>query len=53
MEAIKAVKKNAYNIGANAIVAVDIDINDMNGNGVIVSVNGTAVFIEKEEQVES
>lgn len=53
VEAIKAVKKNAYNIGANAIVAVDIDINDMNGNGVIVSVNGTAVFIEKEEQVES
>lgn len=41
------VKKLAYERGANAIIAVDIDVSDLNGNGVMVSVNGTAVIIEK------
>lgn len=48
-EAFQIIKQKAYSMGANAIVAVDIDINDLNGNGVMVSVNGTAVLIESIE----
>lgn len=45
-------KEKACNIEADAIVAIDIDINDLNGKGVMVSVNGTAVKLESENAAE-
>lgn len=37
------VKDLAYQRKADAIISVDVDISDLNGNGILVSVNGTAV----------
>lgn len=47
--AIEQLTKKAAEAGADAIVALDIDISDLNGRGVLVSANGTAVKIAKTE----
>jgi uncharacterized protein YbjQ (UPF0145 family) len=44
--AFDVLKEKAYNTNADAVVAIDIDISDLNGKGVMVSVNGTAVKLE-------
>lgn len=43
--AIDALKKRAKDLGANAVIGVDVDMSDLNGNGVVVSANGTAVYM--------
>ena len=43
-ETIEALKAEARRTESNAIIAMDIDITDLNGNGVLVSANGTAVY---------
>lgn len=39
--------ESALNVGANAVIGVDFDINVLSNNMMLVSVNGTAVKIEK------
>lgn len=45
--AIDAMKVNASNCGANGIIAVDVDVSSIQANAVMVSANGTAVLIKK------
>lgn len=40
---------NCLNEGANAVIGVDFDITTLHNNMIVVSANGTAVFIEKIE----
>lgn len=47
-EAVEMLVDKATSLGANAIVGVDIDVCDLNGHGMMVSANGTAVVVEKE-----
>ena len=47
--AVESMRENALQMEANAIVGVDVDISDLNGNAVIVSANGTAVKVRKVE----
>ncbi len=47
--AIEQLSKLSIDEGADAIVALDIDISDLNGTGIPVSDNGTAVKIRKHE----
>jgi len=46
--ALEAVKNSAKTKGANAIIGLDIDISDLNGNGILVSANATAVYVMSE-----
>ena len=51
VEAISRAIKQARSIGANAIVALDIETSDVGGEGsfiTLLSATGTAVVIEKE-----
>jgi uncharacterized protein YbjQ (UPF0145 family) len=51
VEAISRAIKQARGIGANAIVALDMETSDMGGEGsfiTLLSATGTAVVIEKE-----
>lgn len=47
-KAMDQLKEKAANIGANAVLGVDIDINDLNGKGISVSINGTAAYLIPE-----
>jgi uncharacterized protein YbjQ (UPF0145 family) len=49
--AISHLKTKAATLGANAIIGIDIDIQDLNGRGMMVSANGTAVQIEPIDQI--
>lgn len=51
-KALESLKENAKRMGANAVIGVDIDISDLNGKGVLVSANGTAVFVIPENYIE-
>ena len=46
--AIREMMEQAQRLGANAIIGVDLDFETIGGNGsmLMVSANGTAVFIE-------
>lgn len=48
LTAMKAMVDNAFDLGANAIIGVDIDYETIGGKGsmIMVSVTGTAVRIE-------
>ena len=50
LEAIQRVKRKALNIGANAVVGLDIETSDvgLQLGVVVISVTGTAVILEKE-----
>ena len=48
-KAMDALKWNAAKMGADAIIGVDVDIQDLNGRGMMVSANGTAVEIKPKE----
>lgn len=48
--ALDKVKQSAFNIGANALIGVDFDINTIGNNMVIASVDATAVLIEPEDK---
>jgi uncharacterized protein YbjQ (UPF0145 family) len=48
-KAMDALKWNAAKMGADAIIGVDVDIQDLNGRGMMVSSNGTAVEIKPKE----
>ncbi len=56
--ALEDLKAKARSAKGNAIIGLDIDITDLNGNGILVSANGTAVycipdkFEEKKKQFE-
>jgi len=47
--ALKEMKENAANMGANAIVGVDLDYETVGSNGgmLMVTASGTAVFAEE------
>ena len=45
--ALENIINDALNIGANAIIGIDFDITTLSNNIIVVSVNGTAVKIEK------
>lgn len=51
-KALETLRKSALSVGANAVVNVDIDISDLNGHGILVSVNGTPVYIVPEKFLE-
>ncbi|MCC8142166.1 MAG: YbjQ family protein [Lachnospiraceae bacterium] len=42
--------ENALNLGANALLSIDFDILTIANNMIVTCANGTAVFIEKEEE---
>lgn len=44
-KALRELRDAAKNMGANAVVSTDIDISDLDGHGILVSANGTPVFI--------
>ena len=46
-KAVDQLKVQAAMLHANAVIGIDIDIQDLNGHGMMVSTNGTAVIIEK------
>lgn len=48
--ALENMTKVALSIGANAIIGIDFDITTLSNNIIAVSVNGTAVKIEKNEE---
>ncbi|MCU0406887.1 MAG: YbjQ family protein [Ignavibacteriaceae bacterium] len=45
-DAFKIIRKKAYNLGANAVVGVDLDYGDLRGTMLMLVVNGTAVKVE-------
>lgn len=45
-EALYIIKEKALRLGANALIGVDFDIMTIAGNMIVVSANGTAVFIQ-------
>ena len=46
-KAMENLKHKAVNMGTNAIIGVDFDLMTLSNNMIVVSVNGTAVKIEK------
>lgn len=46
--ALEKLKEMAISRGAGAVISVDIDISDLNGRGILVSANGTAVMIKRK-----
>lgn len=42
--------ENSINVGANALIGVDFDVTTLENNVMVVSVNGTAVKIQKVEK---
>lgn len=46
-KAMENLKHKALNMGTNAIIGVDFDLMTLSNNMIVVSVNGTAVKIEK------
>lgn len=55
-EAIERIKYNAYEIGANCVVGLSIDMDEISGKGksmFMLTVIGTAVIIEKESKTNS
>lgn len=51
-KAIEDIRAKARRLGANAIINVDIDIADLAGKGVLVSANGTPVYIVQQGFIE-
>lgn len=49
--AIDLLESKAFETGANAVIGVDMDVNDLNNHGVMVSINGTAVLVTKDEKL--
>jgi uncharacterized protein YbjQ (UPF0145 family) len=45
-KAIYKLKEKAYNLGANAVIGVDLDYGDLRGSMLMLVVNGTAVLVE-------
>ncbi|MCI8389973.1 MAG: YbjQ family protein [Roseburia sp.] len=41
--------EKALNVGANAVIGVDLDLMTLTNNMIVVSANGTAVLIEEEK----
>ena len=50
-KAINIMKQNAFRIGADAIIGIDIDVMITNANMVITCANGTAVCLKKKESL--
>jgi len=50
-ESISKMKDTAHNLGANAIIGIDIDyqVVGKNGSMILVSVNGTAVYAQESQ----
>ncbi len=48
--AIESLISQAQKKKADGIIGIDIDISDLNGNGVLVSANGTSVKLRKKRQ---
>lgn len=44
-KAISALKEKAKILNANALIGLDLDISDLDGNGILVSANATAVVV--------
>lgn len=44
-KALEELRKKARAVGANAVINADIDISDLNGKGILVSANGTPVYM--------
>jgi len=44
--AFNKLKKKAYDLGANAIIGIDLDYGDLRGSMLMLVVNGTAVIVE-------
>ena len=42
---LNSLKELARKHGANAVIGLDIDVTDLNGNGMMVSANGTPVYL--------
>lgn len=47
---LQIIKHKAISLGANAIIGIDFDIMTIGNNMIVVSANGTAVTIEKNEE---
>lgn len=47
--ALRRLKNNALNLGADAVIAVDIDVLNTNNNMFIAYANGTAVKLLKND----
>jgi uncharacterized protein YbjQ (UPF0145 family) len=55
-EAIERIKYNAHEIGANCVVGLSIDMDEISGKGksmFMLTAIGTAVIIEKDEKINS
>ena len=55
-EAIERIKHNAHEIGANCIIGLNIDMDEISGKGksmFMLTAVGTAVIIEKDEKLNS
>ena len=52
---LKELRKEAHSIGANAVIAVDLDYNEISGGGksgmLMVVASGTAVVVEQDDEV--
>lgn len=44
--AFESLKRKAYNLGANAIIGIDLDYGELRGSMLMLVVNGTAVIVE-------
>lgn len=47
-EALYSIKEKALRLGANALIGIDFDIMTIGANMIVVSANGTAVFIQRQ-----
>lgn len=45
-EAFNIIRKKAHELGANAVIGIDLDYGDLKGSMLMLVVNGTAVIIE-------
>ena len=48
--ALEELKQNCLNVGANAVIGVDIDISTIGQNMILACANGTAVIIKKKTE---
>ena len=49
-EAVERLKERARDLGANAVVGLDIETSDLLGKLIVISATGTAVVVERESQ---